>query len=197
MFRSRNTKTPTVDPEDARSEKYLWRSTLYNQKKKKITKVWSLDEDLVEILKRNFVNLPIALEVFTVDKRSFFINLFEASAVQKCLDLLFKHSRKAAFRVVASPVEEFQKAKFFQKWQTGEITNQEFLLLVNKYSGRSFNDLTQYPIFPWILSKYRCSLEDLRKEITQGTCYRNLALHTGILSEEKKANAEKLYQEGP
>lgn len=95
--------------------------------------------------------------MFTTDKRSFFFNLLESSAAQKCLDLLVKHSRKAAFRVVLSPVEEFKKAQFLQKWQAGEMSNQEFLLLANKYSGRTFNDLTQYPIFPWVLSKYKCS----------------------------------------
>lgn len=99
--------------------------------------------------------------------------------------------------MVTSPVEEIKKGNYIQKWLTAEMSNQEFLLVVNKYGGRSFNDLTQYPIFPWVLSKYKCSLEDLRKEMSIGTCFRNLTLHTGILSEEKKAEVERLYQEGP
>jgi hypothetical protein len=38
----------------------------------------------------------------------------------------------------------------------------EFLLLVNKFSGRSFNDLSQYPIFPWVLTDYKSNILDFR-----------------------------------
>jgi hypothetical protein len=27
-------------------------------------------------------------------------------------------------------------------------------MIVNKYSGRTFNDINQYPIFPWVLANY-------------------------------------------
>ena len=35
-------------------------------------------------------------------------------------------------------------------WQNGEITNFEYLIQLNFASGRSFQDLTQYPVFPWV-----------------------------------------------
>ena len=43
---------------------------------------------------------------------------------------------------------------FLFSWQQGEITNFEYLMELNKLSGRTFNDLMQYPIFPFILSDY-------------------------------------------
>ena len=39
-------------------------------------------------------------------------------------------------------------------WRESKISNFEYLMHLNKYSGRTFNDLMQYPIYPHILSNY-------------------------------------------
>ncbi|OBS59175.1 hypothetical protein A6R68_09700, partial [Neotoma lepida] len=46
-------------------------------------------------------------------------------------------------------------------WYTGQITNFEYLTHLNKHAGRSFNDLMQYPVFPFILSDYVSETLDL------------------------------------
>ena len=61
----------------------------------------------------------------------------------------------------------------------------EFLLLVNKFSGRSFNDLSQYPIFPWVLTDYKSNILDFRQEIKKEKCYRDFTKHPGNISEDK------------
>ena len=38
--------------------------------------------------------------------------------------------------------------------QRGEITNFEYLMCLNTLAGRSYNDLMQYPVFPWILADF-------------------------------------------
>jgi len=40
------------------------------------------------------------------------------------------------------------------KWQSGLLSNFEYLTYLNSLADRSFNDLTQYPVFPWILNDY-------------------------------------------
>ncbi|KAG8197079.1 hypothetical protein JTE90_004345 [Oedothorax gibbosus] len=45
-------------------------------------------------------------------------------------------------------------ATLTQLWREGSITNFEYLTQLNKLSGRSFNDLMQYPVFPYILADY-------------------------------------------
>ena len=50
------------------------------------------------------------------------------------------------------------------RWQQGEISNFEYLMELNKLAGRTFNDLMQYPIFPFILSDYTSEELDLSKE---------------------------------
>ena len=68
----------------------------------------------------------------------------------------------------------------------GEISNQQLLLLVNKFSGRSFNDLSQYPIFPWVIADYQSqSYEELQAQIKEDKGLRDLFTHTGIMSEGK------------
>lgn len=41
-----------------------------------------------------------------------------------------------------------------QRWVRGEISNFQYLTFLNTLAGRSYNDLMQYPIFPWILADY-------------------------------------------
>lgn len=40
---------------------------------------------------------------------------------------------------------------FFKR---GEISNFQYLMHLNTLAGRSYNDLMQYPVFPWILADY-------------------------------------------
>ena len=44
----------------------------------------------------------------------------------------------------------FNKAGYQRKWKHLAISSFDYLMLINKYSSRSFNDTSQYPIFPWI-----------------------------------------------
>lgn len=54
-------------------------------------------------------------------------------------------------------------------------------MLINQYSGRSFNDLNQYPVFPWIICDYKSETLDLsNKEI-----YRDLTKPIGALEAER------------
>ena len=46
-----------------------------------------------------------------------------------------------------------------QKWVRGEITNFQYLMFLNTLAGRSYNDLMQYPIFPWVLRDYNSQVK--------------------------------------
>ena len=63
---------------------------------------------------------------------------------------------------------------------------------MNKFSGRSFKDFAQYPIFPWIISDYNCTYKELKSQTEKNETdgFRDLLLNSGILS-EKKANYAK------
>jgi ATP phosphoribosyltransferase regulatory subunit HisZ len=46
-------------------------------------------------------------------------------------------------------------------WQLGKVSNFDYLLYLNFAAGRSFNDLAQWPVFPWVLKDYSSSKLDL------------------------------------
>ena len=47
-----------------------------------------------------------------------------------------------------------------QRWVRGEFTNFQYLTFLNTLAGRSYNDLMQYPIFPWVLADYSSEVLD-------------------------------------
>uniref|UniRef100_A0A674K2R6 Lysosomal-trafficking regulator n=1 Tax=Terrapene triunguis TaxID=2587831 RepID=A0A674K2R6_9SAUR len=75
-------------------------------------------------------------------------------------------------------------------WYTGQITNFEYLTHLNKHAGRSFNDLMQYPVFPFILSDYTSETLDLHDP----SVYRNLAKPIAVQSKEKEDRYVDTYK---
>uniref|UniRef100_A0A8C9VAR7 Lysosomal trafficking regulator n=1 Tax=Scleropages formosus TaxID=113540 RepID=A0A8C9VAR7_SCLFO len=67
-------------------------------------------------------------------------------------------------------------------WSSGQISNFEYLTHLNKHAGRSFNDLMQYPVFPFILSDYTSETLDLNDPAV----YRNLSKPIAVQSKEKE-----------
>ena len=53
-----------------------------------------------------------------------------------------------------------------EQWKIGEVSNFEYLMHLNTLAGRSFNDWTQYPVFPWILADYTSERLDLTNPAT-------------------------------
>uniref|UniRef100_A0A6Q2Z3L6 Lysosomal trafficking regulator n=1 Tax=Esox lucius TaxID=8010 RepID=A0A6Q2Z3L6_ESOLU len=67
-------------------------------------------------------------------------------------------------------------------WGSGQISNFEYLTHLNKHAGRSFNDLMQYPVFPFILKDYTSETLDLG----DNAIYRNLNKPIAVQSKEKE-----------
>uniref|UniRef100_A0A673GP73 Lysosomal-trafficking regulator-like n=1 Tax=Sinocyclocheilus rhinocerous TaxID=307959 RepID=A0A673GP73_9TELE len=67
-------------------------------------------------------------------------------------------------------------------WSSGQITNFEYLTHLNKHAGRSFNDLMQYPVFPFILRDYTSETLDLQDT----SIYRYLSKPIAVQSKEKE-----------
>ena len=78
-------------------------------------------------------------------------------------------------------LNKFSQENMLQKWRYGSIGNYEYLMYLNNIADRSFNDLTQYPVFPWVLTDYTSDVLDL----SDSTIYRDLAKPVGALNEER------------
>lgn len=68
-----------------------------------------------------------------------------------------------------------------ENWRRREITNFEYLMILNTLAGRSYNDLTQYPVFPWIIADYVSEILDLKKSAT----FRDLSKPVGALDPKR------------
>lgn len=71
--------------------------------------------------------------------------------------------------------------------QRGELTNFQYLMHLNTLAGRSYNDLMQYPVFPWILADY----ESEQLDLMDPTTFRDFTRPMGAQSSERLAQFNK------
>lgn len=66
-------------------------------------------------------------------------------------------------------------------WQKKELTNFEYLLALNSAAGRTFHDLSRYPVFPWVL----CDFSSNKLDLTNPASYRDMTKPVGALNQER------------
>ena len=64
------------------------------------------------------------------------------------------------------------------------------VLQLNVLAGRTYNDLNQYPVFPWILADYTSDTLDLNDP----AMFRDLSKPVGALEEKRLAFFRERYQ---
>lgn len=84
----------------------------------------------------------------------------------------------------------FGKSKWTEMWMRREISNFEYLMQLNASAGRSYNDITQYPIFPWVLQDYESS----ELHLDDPKVYRDLKRPIGAQSRLAQQYAEANYK---
>ncbi|MCO5558963.1 hypothetical protein L7F22_012554 [Adiantum nelumboides] len=147
---------------------------------KKITfvrrgKVQVLDVKLWYLLRRS------ALELFMVDRSNFFFNFGTADGRRKAYKALVQARPPFLKNVYAGtqrPEQLLKRMQLMERWARWEISNFEYLMQLNTLAGRSYNDITQYPVFPWILADYTSELLDL----DNSGIYRDLTKPVGALN---------------
>jgi hypothetical protein len=85
------------------------------------------------------------------------------------------------YGAVRSPAELLQTSGLVKKWVRREISNFDYLIQLNTIAGRTYNDLSQYPVFPWILTDYTSAELDLNNP----DVYRDLTKPIGALNEAR------------
>ena len=101
------------------------------------------------------------------DNKDYIKNQILNTFIRNPTNLLFNVNEEINFNVINKLVEHFEKNDFRNKHFKNELSNFKYLLLLNKYSSRSYNDLFQYLIFPLLyLDKERSHERDLSKAIS-------------------------------
>ncbi|KAI5467956.1 hypothetical protein BGZ63DRAFT_450007 [Mariannaea sp. PMI_226] len=149
--------------------------------------------DVISISKRRFLFRDVAIEVFFTDGRSYLLTTINPTIRDELfVKMLNKAPHTSGTNTLPNPEDgwrlEALKAMdelpqgfgskfgtFFnsspwnpimKRWQKGEMSNFHYLMMVNTMAGRTFNDLTQYPVFPWVLADYTSDDLDLEDPAT-------------------------------
>lgn len=177
------------------------------------TRSWSWAK-VLSLSTRRFLFRDVAIEVFFLDGRSYLLILLNPVIRDKVFAELSDRAphvggpitspleaetwRLDSLRVPDEPQTLGSRfASVFnipdtpsRKWARGELSNFHYLMLVNTMAGRTFNDLTQYPVFPWVLADY--TSEEL--DLTNPSTFRHLSKPMGCQNPSRAAEFQARYQ---
>ncbi|KAI8127771.1 Neurobeachin [Lucilia cuprina] len=149
------------------------------------------------IFSRRYLLQNVALEIFLASRTSILFAFPDQHTVKKVIKALprvgvgikygIPQTRRAS---MMSPRQLMRNSNMTQKWQRREISNFEYLMFLNTIAGRTYNDLNQYPIFPWVLTNYET--KDL--DLSLPSNYRDLSKPIGALNPSRRAYFEERYE---
>uniref|UniRef100_A0AAR2M0W7 Neutral sphingomyelinase (N-SMase) activation associated factor n=1 Tax=Pygocentrus nattereri TaxID=42514 RepID=A0AAR2M0W7_PYGNA len=140
------------------------------------------------IYKRRHGLRPLGLEVFCTEN-------------DLCSDIYLKFyntkDRDELYYYIATFLEnhitEHTAESYMLQWQRGHISNYQYLLHLNNLADRSVNDLSQYPVFPWVISDYSSPQLDLLNPAS----FRDLSKPVGALNTERLERLLERYRDMP
>merc|ERR1712166_823299 len=118
------------------------------------------------------------MRVHRREPQTIFKGRFAGLSKKDINDLSFAYTWSST---ISTGREVLRRSNLTQAWRQRKISNFDYLMHLNTLAGRTFNDLTQYPVFPWILTDYKSETIDLNDE----SVYRDLSLPIGALTKER------------
>ena len=145
------------------------------------------------IFTRKYYFKDSAIEIFTKENKSYFFNFENNLIREKIINDLFLNYGKILKKndiLINKQNKDFLHNKI-ELWTNLKISNFELLIWLNHLANRSFNDISQYPVFPWIIN-----FNDKSNNYNDKIFYRNLSLPMGmIVINEKGKKRKDLYLE--
>ncbi|KAF2882214.1 hypothetical protein ILUMI_23956 [Ignelater luminosus] len=148
------------------------------------------------IFSRRYLLQNVAIEIFLASRTSILFAFPDQATVKKVIKALprvgvgikygIPQTRRAS---MMSPRQLMRNSNMTQKWQRREISNFEYLMFLNTIAGRTYNDLNQYPVFPWVLTNY----DSKELDLSQPSNYRDLSKPIGALNPSRRAYFEERY----
>ncbi|KAJ1300253.1 hypothetical protein OPQ81_005082 [Rhizoctonia solani] len=172
----------------------------------RLTQKWPYTQ-LAAQSKRTFLFRDVGLEFYFKDNRTVLIVCATPDARQQILNkIAFVQARSSlesitpggfrsplinrmSARVTLALQSRDEVSTATRRWQAREISNFAYLSILNQASGRTCNDLTQYPVFPWVLSDYTSKTLDLNSPES----FRVLSKPMGALSPSRREAASTRY----
>ena len=111
--------------------------------------------DIQEVHKRRYLLQNVGIEIFSADGRNYLFAL-KKSDRDKVITKIMSMSPNAVMPLdpdsstgglFSSLWGTSSSNSITQSWVKGEISNFQYLMFLNTLAGRTYNDLTQYPVF--------------------------------------------------
>lgn len=157
----------------------------FNNISSKPVKKYNL-RDINRIVKRRHNLRQIGIEIFLQNSKSIFFAFKNQMERDNIYSTILKQP-------ALSNVSINDQGNMTLKWQSGLISNFDYLLYLNFIADRSFNDLTQYPVFPWVVADYSSKTLDLENPAS----FRDLKKPIGALSPERLKYFKDRYHQMP
>jgi hypothetical protein len=167
---------------------------------------WRLDE-IVNVFQRTYQLRNVAVELFLDSRVSIFVSLLDERVCRRFEKIISQYIKSYRFlpaaalvRVRTAPTSEIGSRSSVMEvmlrnlanaWRQRDISNFDYLMYLNTLAGRSYNDLGQYPVFPWVIADYRSPQLDLRDPAT----FRDLRWPMGAQLPKQRENLMARYEE--
>ncbi|XP_060594313.1 neurobeachin-like isoform X2 [Ruditapes philippinarum] len=156
---------------------------------------WNFNE-IRAIFSRRYLLQNTAIEIFLANRTAIMFAFPDHATVKKVISALprvgvgVKYGLGQSRRMSsASGKQLYKMSAMTQKWQRREISNFDYLMYLNTIAGRTYNDLNQYPVFPWVIVNYDTDELDL----SQPNNFRDLSKPIGALNPSRKEFFEERY----
>lgn len=151
-----------------------------------------LISSLHQIYSRRYLLRRSALELFMVDRSNFFFDFGDIDARKNAYRAIVQTkppNLNDIFLATQRAEQILKRTQLMERWANWEISNFEYLMELNTLAGRSYNDITQYPVFPWIVADYKSRVLNLDDPST----YRDLSKPIGALNPERLKKFQERY----
>lgn len=122
---------------------------------------------LIEAYGRRYLLQNSAVELFFADSPELFLAFKTSKELQRFFRVLKNQAPPLlTTQLYLNPTKLFKASTYTELWRRRLISNFEYLMRLNILAGRSYNDITQYPVFPWIIADYTSPTLDLTNPAT-------------------------------
>ena len=188
-----------------KNNRYCYGETFSNTRNDNIIKSCIIPFNEIKIFfRKRYMQRDIGIEIFDLKYKGRYFAFLTKQDRERCLNDIIAHIECNEIKLDTNKnIDEFKniigylpgKRSFFgggksindliKLWSTFQISNYEFLMWLNLYSNRSYSDILQYPIFPWIVTKFDEDNIRLEKDI------RDFSLPMGMMTLDDKGKERK------
>ena len=127
---------------------------------------------------RSYYYSNIGIEIYTKNQKSYFFVFENPKELNDLKRRLIKDSNIYDIK---------------EKWLNNEMSTFKFIMLLNIHGNRSFKDLTQYPIFPWVYPQNNAEITYINNKLNflNLTNKRDLNKPMGSMDDDLKSKLRK------